>query len=1498
MSNPVCHRHGVASRIFDCLTWGVQHLSNTKIRGIFRTPTVYDRAEQHRAWILAWGTRDAMEDRGGVEDVDWVLAVVWEHRGIEKVGGMRTMKKRMLALVLALTIVAGLGGRTWAEGLPGVESPSPEVTDQAQASEMPAQSEPPEESQAPTGSASAEESAAPEESAFPEQSPAPTEEKTDATPAETPVQDESYALSGAENYASTYQQVQGLEDVVGTTVDVFDYWLSSQQSSDQSNPDAFWNSGINAGHVLMFGVGLGGTQNIASAEGDTASGGLEFHNNYNWNGWSGRGSGPVNGIVGRVLGADGYPVLDLEGWAKASNLAGRSRTESLAYLFSPDVAHSGKQSYTNVGGLLRVNQQGYYYYDSNGAFASLYDGMSAEEFKNGADGANFKLYTSSRGYANTTGGVSAAGNSPNGQFFPFDTAGEVFGGSPITSTHASLNHYFGVHMQSRFVQQYGGRTEEDGDIVTYEFSGDDDVWIFIDGVLVADLGGIHDAVSVEIDFSTGVVSISSASTYKEHNQSVTFGRYTTTLKKQFYAAGKDVSKFVGETFADRTYHTLDFFYLERGNTDSNMNLKYNLVSVPESSIVKVDQTGDPVEGAEFGLYLANRGYTQLGDLVATGSTDERGQFVLLNDQGFLVSLQELWANMEASGYTYPDGGMTRGNLVLRETQKPEGYRSAGDVHLYLVQSGENIVMLSDNHWDVGAYAYANSTISMDGKVTYYNGKRVVSADLDRGGTLFAVVLRRTSGVGQKPTERDTWKLVTGSPTEGWDTSTEVAAGTAGIKAVLEKLRTNPGNGFTAQLDASGAYQTTVSDLPGDVMTYYYMLDEASKAQTEYMVSFFYTTARSVDGANTSNTYRVTNSDGWDRSFSSNVYVPNIKNRIFVQKLAPDGTSLEGAKFQLYYDAKCSKPVAYGEVTTRNLNKAQDGIDLPGAGMYPTGNRVLPNGTYYLKELEAPDGYVVHDKVTKIVVDDTGVYADAGEADDGIVVARGVGSIVKSMAQFAPLGDIDATLNNIVAKFYTVPSSYISGTTTDFSSLTWRSQSNGEFVPNTSAGVSYHPSYWGVGGTDGSQDRFWLYDTYTPDDAPDGAQPLGMHMVYSPDARLEYDPGVVLEDGQTALSWMTTDTGWSKLMMEQCLAHSSQLEDQGYKITDLTNPLLDLTNLFSGTVIVQVTDRHTTSLTITKEVTDAVAGNVSDKTYSFAVEKLNADGNAVDTAYEGTVQVKVGGGKETTQQFQNGALTVSCTGTGEIEIVNLANGTYTVTEHTSEMGQVVVNGETYVWQNETYTAGSDNVQTTDGGATAVIHWDAEDTANASVTVTNHYAAQQLLTVTKTVDGNMGDTTKDFTFTMTVSKGGVSYGESLDAVKTGGALTAPDATALTSTENAYTFTLAHDQEIAIPIPYGYTVTVTETAVEGYSTTSRQYESAVPSTSDVLDGGAVQSVTMTQDYTVDYRNTWRQAPPSGVSTPHTGIWVMVGVAAASAVVIFGCSFLTWRRRHRDRM
>ncbi len=540
---------------------------------------------------------------------------------------------------------------------------------------------------------------------------------------------------------------------LGTTINLFDYWLTEQQTdSDDVNPPNFENRGINQGHALLFGKGMGN-------DGQPDYG--------DWNHWT-RNKNPKTGIVDSRLDEKGYPVLNLPDLIYGTDtINGRNGKESLAYLFDPDRSHKGKAVYKDVQNLLQIDKEGYYYYDSQRNYAVFYE-----------DTNSFLLYDRP--------GVEAGGWSPDGQFFPFnavvaESLEDGLFNSHMKSDHRSINHYFGIHMSTRFVQQNGGYTDDDDTKktpITYEFSGDDDVWVFIDGELVADLGGIHDMASLSIDFATGVITINGES------QKQTLG---------------EILGYRDKTLPDDTYHTLDFFYLERGNVDSNMSLKYNLVYVPESSIYKIDQDGNPLPGRNFELYeaLPQDGKYVAGDLLAEGTTDAGGRIILLDDNGDLLTIQKLFDELNPEGLTNETTA-----LILRETDSPDdGYRSSGDLELYFYQPKSQPdsppFLLSKNHWQTGAYAVARLTATTDEEIEYGNGH---STTFDpENHLMFAVVFKK---VGKE------WLPISGSPATGW---------TVAKNNSWESIQ--KANLYPFMLSSSGSYTAMIDELPGDVKKY-------------------------------------------------------------------------------------------------------------------------------------------------------------------------------------------------------------------------------------------------------------------------------------------------------------------------------------------------------------------------------------------------------------------------------------------------------------------------------------------------------------------------------------------------------------------------------------------------------------------------------------------------------------------------------------------------------
>lgn len=378
----------------------------------------------------------------------------------------------------------------------------------------------------------------------------------------------------------------------GTTVNLFDYWVvngDNDSSKNINNDNKNDNTGINKGHQLKFNGGAGSGIN-------------------KWTGRSGIGGFGRLQFVKNTL-VDGYPSIKA-GTYTSYNTSGTYTDESLAYLFNNDSQVNGKAVYNNVQGLFQL-KDGYYVYDSYGS-----DGNYAV----------YNFTTNSFDVYNKAGVYKDSVSDANrGQFFPFDSADKVFEErngrlSPIgitDGTNDKLNHHFGMSMTTEFVQPAGGKTTDNNDMI-FKFSGDDDVWVYIDGVLVGDLGGIHEKATLDINFATGVVRVGHID---GANGSPKYFP-DTTIKAMFKAAGADTTNFRDNTFCDSTKHTLSFFYLERGAGASNMSLKFNLTTLPSSEVAKVDQNGEAVNGATFKLYRSDGPDADWnkGELVAQGTT--------------------------------------------------------------------------------------------------------------------------------------------------------------------------------------------------------------------------------------------------------------------------------------------------------------------------------------------------------------------------------------------------------------------------------------------------------------------------------------------------------------------------------------------------------------------------------------------------------------------------------------------------------------------------------------------------------------------------------------------------------------------------------------------------------------------------------------------------------------------------------------------------------------
>lgn len=876
----------------------------------------------------------------------------------------------------------------------------------------------------------------------------------------------------------------------GTTINLFDYWVNPDNHLSVSG-----NGGVNANHRFQFNDGQGGES---------------------LNHWTGN-TNPQPGIVNNTL-LDGYPQLS-KTWGG----------ESLCYLFDSS-AQIGKTSHFGVTGLLKV-QNGYYVYDSSKNYAAY-----------NADKNAFDIYD--------TWGIDKVGDSSHqGQFFPFDAADKVFKeengrlvqtGIKADNTGDSryndgrpVNHHFGLSMSTRFVQPAVGNAvgkTNAGDDMVFEFAGDDDVWVFIDDVLVGDIGGIHNRASLSINFCTGDIKVN--------------GNNDGTLKNKYQKANKDTSGFKDNTFAGGTNHTLKFFYLERGATDSNMELKFNLVTVPESDIIKFDQDGKFVQGAEFKLYKTDKDFKTVGELIGSGTTDEAGHLTLTNDvDNGVINFDDLY-NKDHDNNKY---------YLLKETFVPEGYSSSlaatgGSMQLeYVPASAENgaggVIINRGGMdagsvvWKTGAFAAAKEVITAPSTVYKANNdltKSDKTVNLD-SGILFAVVLKRDKSAGTGIKDPSNWYAVSGDPSTGAGYTLAKEPGMTGaIEAAKKDL-----HAFT--LNTSGQYQVEIQNLPGDISKYYYLLSGDARKDVEYTVAIYHTTASSIGDATPENTVHVYSDDiadgtNFKRQFATRLLVTNIQNRLFVQKTDTEGKPVDGAKFGLYKSTQVTTDAngkavldgdqaPYDTLTTRSVANP---VKLEGAGVFPStsdSSEPLVKGTYFLKEVSAPNGFLLNDRLIKVIVDDYGVHADAGTVDDGVSTFVGVGSLMKSLGQFGAEGDIDNTLTWIKGQ---------------------RQTSDGTL--------------------DGNGNLSWN------NDAKGGENEV--HLKYGANGRV-YQYGPTKKDEPYRLE---TETGWIRMGITQDVSGDANAKGARADLGDM-----NLNALFTGATCVRVANEREASLEVMKKV---------------------------------------------------------------------------------------------------------------------------------------------------------------------------------------------------------------------------------------------------------------------------------------------------------------------------
>jgi len=347
-----------------------------------------------------------------------------------------------------------------------------------------------------------------------------------------------YGDSNLEAKTNSYEW-QWVEPVKNDAGEVIEpgYWTHPKWSSDNVDRNGWKDYGINSGRnpeddILFFAYGTPVNEYVRNADAynERNSNGETIKYIPDKNSYAGdynaspqySGNRAVQGIVAPTLynnpndkndPKNGYPVLADSG-------------HSLNYLFAPSTNVEGEDQsvyktvydgvdHEGVNHLLRketsINGVDHLIFNSNDNYAYFNKETNNFEVYN----TTFDIVNDAHHKANETnynkfdddGNPIVYGNEDVNAgfkigFFPFDEYDEIRKDPNYDGN--GYNHHFGMTMEASFVNNKFDRVNVK-EPITFKYSGDDDMWVFVDGNLALDLGGIHEPAGGMIDFSNGLV---------------------------------------------------------------------------------------------------------------------------------------------------------------------------------------------------------------------------------------------------------------------------------------------------------------------------------------------------------------------------------------------------------------------------------------------------------------------------------------------------------------------------------------------------------------------------------------------------------------------------------------------------------------------------------------------------------------------------------------------------------------------------------------------------------------------------------------------------------------------------------------------------------------------------------------------------------------------------------------------------------------------------------
>lgn len=985
---------------------------------------------------------------------------------------------------------------------------------------------------------------------------------------------------------------------------------------------------------------------------------------------------------------------------------------------------------------------GYYYYDSR------LNAVSYDQSNN-----RFHVYEQTE---------SVDEHSEKPAFVPFNA------GKDLYASNSEVNYWFGFSTEINFSLQYDVNEENitnnrvnkaecsNGASLTdmaFTFAGDDDVYVFVDDVLRLDMGGIHDVVFGEINFTNGTI------TYGEKGAAIANPDYYTSPGNPPTVTSGRTEHFE----LDSGEHTLRICYMERGAGASNCAIYFNIQPEMRQQLYKVDEDGNGVAGVEFTMYAAKEGsaykagyqHHEAQEFELDGSQDDARLTVVTTREGEPDPTKP--SEMQDKGYADLVGENGKvidftdrandGNVyyILRETGSNSAYRGLlKDVVLKFDPEFSTFEVV--NQFEVGAYASFNTIMTDNQDALYFaslNENGTTKADTaypitttdQKDSLLFAVPLIKIN---------NDWFPVYGSNTQGFTivniyskedypgTDKESAAAKSWVlrhnimATVLRQSASKVAPDWVYQFDENiSRFTATFQNLPGnprryvannkddpskaDIVLAGFMVDGGSLVSlvqgidstadlagmddTEkyaalqetlnnwsdgnWATVFDERIAKDPTGRDDSwNTlkdiidiayregnpetgdyaygYNLVDITGFERYYSSVIYIPNEIRDLRIQKRDQHGNGLNGAAFSLFgsfADAvNGTNPLATG--TTGKVNDTDGTLLL---GFEDTDSNPLDGGfakvnweqlvaekkgeggdgrTFWIKETKAPTGYEVNPAIMQVYVGEQMIYANASgykaekQADgsykpvlidnysgyytndendktkleelqsgtkyntDGVSVRSSVGKLFQSMAKYADMV-VDSTLVDITARDYI-------------------------FVNTTADGQTLNPegtnkAHWSFAGENGTADKhnfnlhYWgeNLDIMSTDYSTNHDAPIRANGTYAS----TNNGYMYLRPTQTPSIHDTGYTGTDNPFSYEGNHPAYTFSTRRTALRESDGTATDISDLFSPSTVIVVEDVKTGTLTVEKQIENADATHDPDAEFHFTVEIKTLEGKA-------------------------------------------------------------------------------------------------------------------------------------------------------------------------------------------------------------------------------------------------------------------------------------------------